>query len=70
MKVEKNQTNVATKSKDHNSTSSEKEQSRNGLLDENQQLENQNEVAIEKTLHKKEEVRAYQPPIPFSQRLK
>ena len=36
--VEKNHTDVAAKSKDHNSTSSEKEQSRNDLSDENQQL--------------------------------
>ena len=55
----------------HESIDSEKElQRRNGLSYENQQLGDQNEVAIEKTVQKEEEVRAYQPPIPFPQRLK
>ena len=40
-------------------------QSRNGLSDENQQLGDQIELASEKTVQKKEEVRAYQPLIPF-----
>ena len=57
------------KRKYHNSTGSNKGQSKNGLSDDNQQLKEQGALAIEKTV-KKEEVRAYQPPIPFPQRLK
>ena len=48
----------------HNSTSSEKKHSRNGLSDEAQQLKEQGEVAKEETVQN-EEVKAYQPPTPF-----
>ena len=68
--VEKNQTDAETEKANQNEVDSDKKQSRNELLDENQQLKEQGEVEIEKTMQKKEEVRAYQPPIPFPQRLK
>ena len=68
--VEKTQMDDKAERKYQNSTSSNKGHSRNGLSDENQQLKEQGELAIEKLVQKKEEVRAYQPPIPFSQRLK
>ena len=68
-KVEKKQTEAETEKAYQNLTSSEKKQGRNGLSDEAQQLKKQGEVAKEKTVQK-EEVKAYQPPIPFPQRLK
>ena len=40
------------------------------LLNENKKLKKHGELEIEKTVQKKEEVRAYKRPIPFPQRLK
>ena len=67
--VEKNHTDAAVESKDHNSISSEKEKSKNELSDKNQQLKEQVQYGkkTEEVVQKKnEEVRAYQPLIPFS----
>ena len=67
--VEQKQLEDGNESRNQSSTSSEKRQGRNELSDENQLLKEQGEMTIEKTVQK-EEVRAYQPPIPFPQRLK
>ena len=56
-------------SRNQNSSGSENKKRRNGLSDENEQMKEQGEVAKEETMQK-EEVRAYQPPILFPQRLK
>ena len=46
-----------------------KRKSKNGLSDENEQLKEQDEVAKVETVQK-EKMKAYQPPIPFPQRVK
>ena len=68
--TERKQIDNETKSKYQIPTSSKKGQSRNELSDESQQLKKNSEMQIEKKVQKKEEVRAYRPPIPFPQRLK
>ena len=67
--AEQKQLEDGNESRNQSSTSSEKRQSRNKLLDESQLLKEQGAMVIEKTVQK-EEVRSYQPPIPFPQRLK
>ena len=67
--AKKKQIEAETKKVDQNSLGSKNKKSRNGLSDVAQQLKKQGEVAKEETMQK-EEVRAYQPPISFPQRLK
>ena len=59
-----------TYGKDHNPIGSKNGQSKNELSDERHQLKEQSEMQTENTLQKKEEVRVYQPLIPFPQRMK
>ena len=67
--VEQKQLEEGKESRNQNSSGSENKKRRNGLSDENEQMKEQGEVAKEETMQK-EEVRAYQPPILFPQRLK
>ena len=68
-KAKKKQLEDGNESRNQRSTRSEKRQDKNELSNESQLLKEQGEMTTEKTIQK-EEVRAYQPPIPFPQRLK
>ena len=70
--VEKTQTDAEVGSKDHNSSGHEQEQSKNELLDKNQKLKKKLQFGKQTyvKMEKNEEVRDYQPLIPFPQRLK
>ena len=64
--AKKKQTEVETKEVDHNSTGNKNKKRRNGLSNENEKMKEQGEVAKEETVQN-EEVRYYQPSIPFPQ---
>ena len=64
--VEKKQNDDEVEKEDQNQADSEKKQNRTKLIDESEQLKVQNELSTDDTKQKKkEEVRVYQPPIPF-----
>ena len=66
--TEKKKNEVETEKAGQNSVGCEKKQNITGLLDKNEQVKEQDEVAKEEKVQK-EEVRVYQPPVPFPQRL-
>ena len=69
--VEKNQNDDETEKENQNQVSKEKKKNRIELTNESEQLKVHIELSTIDTMQKnKEEVRIYQPPIPFPQRLK
>ena len=69
--VEKKHNDDEAEKEDQNQVDSEKKQTRIKLTDESEQLKVQTGLSTDDTMqNKKEEVRVYQPPIPFHQRLK
>ena len=68
--VEKNHNDDEVEKEDQNQADSEKKQNITELTDESEQLKIQTKLSTGDTMQKKEEVRVYQPPITFPQRLK
>ena len=66
--TEKKKNEAETEKAGQNSVGCEKKKNITGLSDKNEQMKKQDEVAKDKKVQK-EEVRVYQPPIPFPQRL-
>ena len=66
--AEKKKNEAETEKANQNLVSSGRNQNRTGLSNENEQMKEQDEVAKDEIVQK-EEVRIYQPPVPFPQRL-